>query len=158
MPARGWPRAAAAVVAGLAIALLGGCGIPTDPNGTLERITGSELHVGATEHEGLVDIADGEVSGPLPELIEGFAAEHDADVVWTVDNEESLVQDLEAGTIDLAIGGMTDATGWSDRVSVTRGYPSIDGSDGAPIVILLPMGENGLQAALESYLDREAGP
>ena len=158
MRARGWRRAAAVVVAGLAVAVLSGCGIPTDPNGTLERISGSVLHAGATEHAGLVETSGGDVTGPLAELIEGFADQHDARIVWTIDNEENLVHDLESGAIDLAIGGMTDATAWSDRVSVTRGYSTIDGSDGASIVVLLPMGENRLQASLESYLDREVGP
>jgi DNA-binding transcriptional LysR family regulator len=134
------------------------CGIPRDPDGTLDRVTGGTLRVGASPHDGLVIVDDGVVSGSLATLIEGFATDRDAEIDWTVDSEEGLVDRLERGSLDLAIGGMTDATPWADRVGVTRGYPDLPGSAGSNVVVLLPMGENALQAALETYLDREARP
>ncbi|WP_307858472.1 hypothetical protein [Microbacterium flavescens] len=139
------------------LAGLTGCGlsIPADPDGTLDRITGGELRVGASPSGDLVVVDRGEVTGPLADLIEGFAREHDATVRWAVDSEEDLVAGLESGKLDLAIGGMTAATPWSDRVSVTRGYPGVPESGGADTAVLLPLGENGLQAALETYLDGE---
>ena len=156
MPARP-SRVLGACLAALAAAGLAGCGIPVDPDGSLERITGHELRVGASPTSELVVVSGADVEGPLPELIEGFAEQHDAAVVWSVDSEEDLVQDLVDGRIDLAIGGMTAATPWSTQVSVTRGYPRIPGSHGADVAVLLPLGENGMQAALETYLDEEAG-
>lgn len=141
---------AAALVAGLT-----GCGLPIDPDGTLDRITDGELRVGATASGDLVTIDGDEVDGTLAELIEAFAAERDATVVWTIDSEEDLVDELASGDLDLAIGGMTAATPWSNRVSVTRGYPGVEGSGGADVAVLLPLGENGLQAALERFLDGE---
>ena len=143
----------------VAMGLLSGCGLqlPSDPDGTLARISGGELRVGASPSGELVTVDDGEVSGPLAELIEGFAEERDATVTWTVDSEEDLVHDLEAGRLDLAIGGMTASTPWSTLVSVTRGYPGIDGSGGAEVAVLLPLGENAFQLALETYLDGEVG-
>ncbi len=152
-------RAAQAVgVAAMAVALAG-CGIqiPVDPDGSLERITGGDLRVGASPSGDLVTIDGGRVEGALAELIVDFASERGADVVWTVDSEEDLVDDLVAGRIDLAIGGMTAATPWSAQVSVTRGYPGVPQSDGAEVAVMLPLGENALQAALETYLDREVG-
>lgn len=139
---------------------LAGCGvqIPTDPDGTLDRITGGELRVGASASGRLVVVEDGDVAGPLADLIEGFAAERDARVTWVVDSEEDLVADLVNGRIDLAIGGMTAATPWSVQVSVTRGYPGIEESGGADVAVLLPLGENALQTALETYLDGEVSP
>lgn len=152
---RGW-RACAASLTLMIVLALTACGIPRDPDGALDRITGGDLRVGASPHGDLVVVVDGDdVRGPLADLVRGFADDHDARVVWTVDSEERLVDDLESGALDLAIGGMTDATPWADRVSATRGYTSIDGY---PVVILLPMGENGLQAALERHLDGEVGP
>ncbi|NYE21454.1 hypothetical protein [Microbacterium immunditiarum] len=141
----------------VAAAVLSGCGtrIPADPDGTLDRVTHGTLRVGASPSGTLVVVDDGRVRGPLVELIEGFAAERDANLEWTVDSEEDLVDDLEGGRLDLAIGGMTDKTPWADRVSVTRGYPDVPGSGDASVVVLLPMGENALQAALETYLDEE---
>lgn len=141
----------------VAASALTGCGlrIPTDPDGSLDRITGGELRVGASAHGTLVVVDGEDVSGPFAELIEGFARERDAQIEWTVDSEEGLVDDLEAGDLDLAIGGMTDASPWGDRVSLTRGYRGIDGGGDTAVVVLLPMGENALQSALEQYLDRE---
>ncbi|MHC2998281.1 hypothetical protein OB08_03140 [Microbacterium sp. HJ5] len=151
--------ALAAIVVGCA-AVLVGCGlqIPTDPDGSLDRITGGELRVGASPSGELVVVDGGDVDGPLADLVEGFAQERGATVEWTVDSEEDLVDDLEKGELDLAIGGMTAATPWSARVSVTRGYPGIAESRGADVAVLLPLGENALQSALEAYLDREVSP
>ena len=153
----GAARAACAGILVMCAVALSGCGlqIPSDPNGTLDRITGGELRVGASPSGDLVVVDGDEVEGSLADLIEGFAREHDATVVWTVDSEEDLVADLEDGALDLAIGGVTAATPWSDRVSVTRGYPGVAGSSGADVAVLLPLGENRLQAALETYLDHE---
>lgn len=137
--------------------LASACGIPRDPDGTLDRVTGGSLRVGASPHDSLVIVDDGEVSGSLATLVEGFADALDAEIEWTIDSEEGLVDRLERGSLDLAIGGMTDATPWVDRVGVTRAYSQIPGAAGSPVVVLLPMGENALQAALETYLDREAG-
>ncbi|WP_159501275.1 hypothetical protein [Microbacterium sp. 18062] len=152
-------RFAVAAVAAVAALALSGCGlqIPADPDGTLDRITGGVLRVGASPADELVRVSERDVSGPLPDLIEGFADERDARVEWTVGSEEDLVDDLVAGALDLAIGGMTDATPWVDAVSVSRGYSGVEGSGGASVVVLMPMGENALQAALERYLDAEVG-
>lgn len=159
-------RRVAAVTAAmlLSLAVLTGCGasIPADPDGALDRIDGGVLRVGASPSDGLVVLDDPSgadpVSGPLPDLIAGFAAGRDARARWTVGSEEDLVAALESGALDVAIGGMTDDTPWSDRVSVTRGYTGIPGAAGRPVVVLLPLGENGLQSALEAYLDAEVGP
>jgi ABC-type amino acid transport substrate-binding protein len=147
------------VVAALALGLAG-CGIqiPTDPDGSLDRITDGELRVGASASGELVTVRGSDVDGTLADLVEGFARERGAEVAWVVDSEEDLVADLVAGRLDLAIGGMTAATPWSSQVSVTRGYPGIEGSRGADVAVLLPLGENALQAALETYLDEKVAP
>ena len=103
----------------------------------------------------LVTVDGSKVGGSLAEHVEALAQSLDAKVTWTVGSEEDLVDGLEAGDLDLAIGGMTDATPWSTRVAVTRGYESIPGAK-APVVVLLPLGENAWQAAIEGYLDKEA--
>lgn len=136
------------------------CGIqvPSDPQGTLDRVTGGVLHAGASISPDLV-VDDGDsLSGSLVDLVEGFARSRDARVDWTVGSEETLVTMLESGALDIAVGGMTDATPWADRVGITRGYPDIPGSHGRPLVALVPLGENRMLTALERYLDEEAGP
>ncbi|MFC8680924.1 hypothetical protein ACFT30_05335 [Microbacterium ureisolvens] len=136
-----------------------GCGVtvPTDPQGTLDRVRGGELRAGASPSGELVTVDGEDVGGSLAELVEGFAESVDARVTWTVGSEEDLVDALESGELDLAVGGMTDATPWTQRVAATRGYESIRGAHG-PVVLLVPLGENAWQAALEGYLDEEVAP
>lgn len=152
-------RLLALVMLVLGAVVLAGCGvsIPADPDGTLDRVSGGVLRAGASPSDGLIDVdaRTDAVSGPLAGVVEGFARSLGARVEWTVASEEELVDALETGRLDLAAGGITDATPWSDRVSVTRGFPGIPGSGGRPLVLLLPMGENALQSALETYLDGE---
>lgn len=147
-------RAAAivAITAGLA-----GCGlqVPTDPDGSLDRIAGDVLHAGASAEAGLVEVDDGEVSGPLPDLVTTFAERWDARVEWTVGSEETLVTALEDGTIDIAVGGFTRESPWTDRAGMTRGFPGVAGADGREIVLLVPLGENRLLSELEMFLDDE---
>ncbi|WP_341579688.1 hypothetical protein [Microbacterium schleiferi] len=149
-------RARLAICGGaLAFALsvaLTACGVPADPDGTTTQVQGAVLRAGASPSEGEVVINGRRVSGPLADLIDGFAADMDARVVWTIGSEEQLVDALENGTLDVAVGGMSAQTPWVDRAGVTREYflPT-----GESFVVLLPLGENGFQAALEHYLDEE---
>lgn len=154
-------RAARAGVGVLLTLVLTGCGltVPTDPDGTLETIRSSGvLRAGASPSDDVLRLEDGEPAGPLADLVEGFARQEGATVDWAVGSEESLVDRLEAGDLDVVAGGMTDATPWVDRASVTRGYSAIPGADGRSPVFLVPLGENALQSALEAYLDREVQP
>ncbi len=151
-------RRAFAALTGLVLvgALLAGCGlrIPSDPDGSLDRIDGATLHAGASLSDGLVhERPDGTPAGPLVDLVETFADEQDATVEWTIDSEEVLVGMLESHELDVVVGGMTDRTPWTDRAGVTRGYPGIDGSAGRPLVMLVPLGENRLLSSLEAFLD-----
>ena len=141
---------------GLSLSLgLTGCAIqvPADPKGTYDHVRGSTLRVGASPEHGLVESGSTGPAGELVDLIEGFATQHDADVEWTWGSEESLVGELEQQGIDVAIGGFTDKTPWSNRAAVTRGYPEIVGADGRSLVMLVPLGENRMLSELETYLD-----
>lgn len=137
-----------------------GCGVqvPADPDGTLERVTGGELRVGAVPDPGLVEVTGDDPSGPLVDLVEEFADTIDAETEWFVASEETLVSQLETGALDLAVGGFTDQSPWVDRVGLTRGYTAIPGADGRPIALLVPLGENAMLAELETFLDEEVGP
>jgi len=151
---------AGALVAMLAaVLLLTGCGIrvPTDPGGSLDRVQGTVLRAGASLEPGLVEIDGRDVSGPLAALVADFARTQDAEVDWTVGSEESLVVALEEGRLDVVVGGMTSDTPWADRVGVSRGYRGITGADGRELVLLVPLGENRLLSALETFLDGRVG-
>jgi len=151
--------AAAAAVLAVTALLISACGVtvPSDPDGTLDAVTGGTIEVGVSPDPGLVDTREDEPRGPLVDIVEGFASSLDARVEWTVASEETLVGDLETGDLDLAVGGFTDQTPWSDRAGVTRGYTSIEGADGRSLVFLVPLGENALLSELEAFLDEEVG-
>ncbi|MGO2746673.1 hypothetical protein [Microbacterium sp.] len=142
----------------MAVSLVG-CGIslPTDPDGTLETVSGGELRVGVSSDDRLVDVSSSTPTGPLVDLVDAFADSLDADVHWTIDGEETLVGMMEEGELDLVIGGLTDQTPWADRVGVTRGYTGIDGAGDRSIVMFVPLGENAFLSDLEGFLDTEVG-
>jgi ABC-type amino acid transport substrate-binding protein len=150
-----WRRACSVPLVVIALCA-SGCGVtvPSDPQGTLERVRGGELRAGASASGDLVTVDGSDVGGSLAGLVEEFAASQDAKVTWTVGSEEDLVDGLESGDLDVAIGGMTDATPWSQRVAVTRPYDSIPGAHG-PAVLFVPLGENAWQAAIEGFLDKK---
>jgi len=136
-----------------------GCGVtvPTDPDGTLEAVSGGELRVGVSSDESLVDVSAEAPTGPLVDLVDAFADSLDADVHWTIDGEETLVGMMEEGELDLVVGGLTDQTPWVDRVGVTRGYTGIEGAGDRAIVMFVPLGENAFLSDLECFLDAEVG-
>jgi hypothetical protein len=131
--------------------------VPTDPDGTLQTVTGGELRVGVSSDEGLADVSKGTPTGPLIDLVDRYAESLDADIDWTIGSEETLVVMLEEGDLDLVVGGLTDQTPWADRVGVTRGYNEIEGADGRAIVMFVPLGENAFLTELEKFLDTEVG-
>lgn len=150
-------RAPTAVVAVLVAFALTSCGIsiPTDPNGTLDRVTGGELRVGLSPNDDLVQVDDGSYTGLEPGLVKEFADSIDASIDWTVGSEEALVRGLENGSLDLVIAGITDKSPWVDRAAATRPYYEVpDGHGGThKLIMLVPMGENAFLSTLERFLD-----
>lgn len=138
-------------------AALAGCGIqiPSDPDGTLDRVTGGTLRAGATHHPPHTDTSSAAPTGREIDLVASFAESIDADVVWTVGSEEQLVGMLEEGELDLVVGGFSDRTPWAEQAALTRPYADAPQPDGATrgLVMLTPMGENAFLSALERHLD-----
>lgn len=152
-------RPVASLVVLAAVALLAGCGlsIPTDPDGTLDSVSGGVLRVGTSPDGELVEVSQGDPTGTIVDLVDRFADSIDADTEWTVASEETLVTELEAGDLDLIAGGITPDTPWIDRAGVTRGYRGIEGADGRELVMLVPLGENAFLSTLDTFLDEEVG-
>lgn len=132
-----------------------GISIPTDPNGTLDRVTGGELRVGLSPNGELVQVDDGSYTGQEPGLVKRFSESINANIEWTVGSEEALVRGLERGSLDLVIAGMTDESPWVDRAAPTRPYDEVpDGHGGThKLIMLVPMGENAFLSELERFLD-----
>ena len=140
------------------VLLLTGCGIPRDPDGTLERVQSSGvLRAAASPAEGNVAVDGDDVTGPEVELVEGFAESLGAEVEWHVMGEEPAVDAMERGEVDLLVGGLTDQSPYAPKVGMTRPYAeSVDHGEATKHVMAVPMGENAMQSALERYLDGAA--
>ena len=147
----------------LLCALLSGCGlsIPTDPEGTLDRVRSTQvLRVGASPRPGWVEMSDrGDPTGREPEIVQRFADHLGVDVEWTVAGEEHLVALFEDGELDMAVGGVTEQNPWVEKVGLTRPYVEVKtrGTTEAH-VMMVPMGENAFQSELERWLDENGDP
>lgn len=138
--------------------LLAGCtSIPADPDGTLERVRGGELRVGVTENAPWVDLSGGgEPSGTEPTLVLRFAEHLGARVAWTAGSEATLAESLEAGELDLVIGGFVESTPWTEFGAATRPYVEAGTGEGLERhVMLTPLGENAFLVELETFLDEQ---
>ncbi|MBO1804548.1 hypothetical protein [Leucobacter ruminantium] len=150
--------------AALAIALLGpslqACGVrvPADPDGTLDTVSGGTLRIGLSPEPGLVDVTARDPSGPLVDAAARVAEELDAEPEWTVRGEEGLVGMIERDELDLAVGGFTEDTPWTDRVGVSRAFDRLPGAEGRRVVVLVLMGENAFLSEVEEILDAESQP
>jgi polar amino acid transport system substrate-binding protein len=150
--------AVAGAIAAVAAVALAGCGLPRDTDGTSERLHGGELRVGATHNPPWVDTSGPAPAGSEAELIARFAAREGAEIDWVEGSEGVLADALREGDIDVAIGGYTDDTPWTDKAAVSAVYREVQNDRGATEkhVVLARMGENRLLVDLESFL-RENG-
>ena len=118
---------------GLCLTVLLGCGlsIPSDPDHTLQRVRGGVLRVGASPSEPWIVWGDEpEPSGTEADLVRRFAQTLDATVEWSRGGEEALIGRLEAGELDLVVGGLTAETPWVEKAAITRPYRSEETPDG----------------------------
>lgn len=156
---RAW--GARVAVASTAVLLTGCATVPADPDGTLERVQGGVLRVGVTENAPWVELSDGgDPSGTEPALILEFAERLDAEVEWTPGSEATLaeaLEALEAGELDLVIGGFVEDTPWTELAASTRPYVEAGTPEGNDKhVMLAPLGENAFLVTLETFLDEQA--
>lgn len=151
----------AAVAASLIFGLgLSGCGVrPADTDGTLDRVTADGLlRAGVSQNPPWTSIEEGAPSGSEVALVEEFAAQRGATVQWRTGTEEVLVDALHAGSLDVVVGGLTDATPWKDDAAVTDVYRETTSPSGEveKHVMLTRAGENGFLMELEVFLREEA--
>ena len=121
-------------------ALLAGCSYPADPDGTLERVEGGVMRAG---------VSPSPHSRAEMAAVERFAERLEARIEWVRDGEEHLIKRLEAGDLDVAVGGLTKTSPWRQHAALTRPY---DGEH----VMAAPLGENAWLVRLERFLLEEA--
>lgn len=106
-------------------ALLAGCEIPRDPEGTLERVAGGTMRVGITERPPWTSFGEGDPFGVEVDLVQGFADGLDADIEWVEGAEAALLGALEHRELDLVIGGLTADDPWAQVVTFTQPYVKV---------------------------------
>lgn len=118
-----WVKARAVRLLLLAVFVLGGgCGMPRDPEDTLERVRGGTLRVGVVERAPFTRVEGQTPSGPEVELVQEFARTLEATVEWTVGTEAEVMEALKHRELDLAIGGIRADTPYGAHVALSRPY------------------------------------
>ena len=151
----GPPRSglAALIVAVLLVVGAGGCGIPRDPESTLDRVRGGTLRAGITASEPWATLERGRPGGVEVELVEQFAHELGAKVEWVDGSEAELIGALEVRELDLVVGGLTADTPWQSKAAITRSYAT------TRVVVAVPSSQPppgdiaGLRVAVEAGSD-----
>jgi polar amino acid transport system substrate-binding protein len=151
----GPPRSglAALIVAVLLAVGAAGCGIPRDPESTLDRVRGGTLRAGITASEPWTTLEGGRPGGVEVELVEQFAHELGAKVEWVDGSEAELIGALEVRELDLVVGGLTADTPWQSKAAITRSYAT------TRVVVAVPASQPppgdiaGLRVAVEAGSD-----
>jgi ABC-type amino acid transport substrate-binding protein len=134
--------------------MLGGCGLPRDPEHTTERIAAMhELRVGVTYNQPWTNSQSAEPTGIEPDLVRSFAAGIGAKVAWTRGSDTALAQALKNGKIDIAIGGFDAQTPWKSITGVSQ--PVTETRDKKKHVFLAAPGENRFILTLDRFLTEQ---
>lgn len=140
------------------VAGLVGCQYPADVDGTLERVRdGGVLRVGVSEEEPYVVLDGARPRGVEVRLVRDFARRQNARVTYVRGGEESLVERLHAGELDVVIGGLTNRNLAKRQAAPTRPYAETRTRIGGEVrtdkhVMFVRAGENAMLVALERYL------
>jgi polar amino acid transport system substrate-binding protein len=121
-----------ATLACVGIALVAGCNLPYDPDGTLDRVRGGMLRAGVSVREPWTRLGGGQPAGVEVTLLRELAGELGAKIDWTVGPESELMTALERRELDVVVGGLTDDIPWRDRVGLTGPYLTTDLVVGVP--------------------------
>jgi polar amino acid transport system substrate-binding protein len=130
--------------------ILAGCGIPRDPEGTLERVDAGVMRVGVTEAPPWVELGTQEPDGIEVRLVEQLAEELDADIEWVEGSEQELFGALKERDLDLVIGGLTAETPWSAEAAVTHPYLTTATLVAVPEDMDMPEDIAGLEVGVEA--------
>lgn len=106
----------------ICLSVMTSCGIPKDPEGTLERVSGGTLRVGVAEAPPWVELTDEGPRGVEVSLVEDFAASIDATITWVPGSESELAEAIYMREIDLMIGGLAGTSSLSSEVTLTHPY------------------------------------
>ena len=141
------------VTAALVAVLAAGCGVPRDPESTLDTVRGGTLRAGITASDPWTTLEGGRPGGVEVELVERFAGELGARVEWVDGSEADLIGALEVRELDLVVGGLTADTPWQAKAAITRSYATTPGVVAVPASQPPPDDIAGVRVAVEAGTD-----
>ena len=130
-----------------------GCGVPRDPESTLDRVRGGTLRAGITASEPWTTLEGGRPGGVEVALVERLAQELGARVEWVDGSEADLIGALEMRELDLVVGGLTADTPWQTKAAITRSYATTRVVVAVPASQPLPEDIAGMRVAVEAGTD-----
>jgi polar amino acid transport system substrate-binding protein len=114
------------------------CGMPKDPQRTLERVRGGgTVRVGMAENPPWTRVE--------ADLVRAFAEELGAKVEWTAGAESVLLEGVEAFQLDLVVGGLRDDTPYAPKLGLTRPFLTFEVHVGLSPGADAPSGGKGLE-------------
>lgn len=135
----------------LAALLTASCGMPRDPEDSLERILRTGVvRAGIAARPPWTE----EGGGPEADVVNAFAQSLGARVEWRRGSDAELFEALETFELDLAVGGFTGDNPWGPKLGLTRPYVKAGGRNH---VIAVAPGENRLLVTFERVLRAHAG-
>jgi polar amino acid transport system substrate-binding protein len=127
------------------------CGIPRDPEGTLERVSDGTIRVGVTAAKPWTVLEGDEPMGGVEvRLVKDFAASIDAEIEWVEGSEEEIFGAIELRELDLAIGGFSSVSPWSSKVTFTHPYLTTFATVGVPDAAETTDDIAGMKVAVET--------
>ena len=133
--------------------LLTACDLPRDPEHTLETVEVSGMRVGVAPRAPWTAAGE-EPSGVEADLVRAFARDLGTEVHWETGSEADILESIELGNLDLAIGGFTADNPWASRVSFIQPYYVLGDEQH---VMAVPHGENAWIVRLERFLRSRLG-
>ena len=106
----------------LAVLVLMGCGLPRDPAGTLDKVSGGVLRVGVSENPPWVILSEPEPEGAEVSIVRDLANDLEAELEWFEDTEAELIGALERRELDIVIAGLTIPSPWTEEAAITKHY------------------------------------
>jgi polar amino acid transport system substrate-binding protein len=139
---------AGAVLASSLLLLVAGCGLPKDPDGTLEKVSGGELRVGVVPGNERAAAEDGRIVDALAQALRSRPVFQHADA-------HHLFHELEEGRLDLIVGGLPTDTPFFDKAGLTRkAGPLMQPGSTQDRVLAVPAGENGFLIAVNRAIEQ----
>lgn len=138
------------VVAALAavLALVSGCGWPSDTGQTLRDVRGGVLRVGVAGNPPWTDVSSDSPAGAEVRLVERLAQRLGTRVEWYPGSESALMPALKDRVLDLVIGGLDAKSPWIEQASLTRPYVTMRTLVAAPPGAEVPDDLAGVRVAV----------